>query len=335
MKRWSIFGLVSVVLLSVLLSGCGAKSEKSVIEDLRKKVENLNSYQTDATMTFQHNGKKQTYEANISFQKPSYYRVTLSDSKKANKQMILRNSNGVFVLTPELNKSYQFESTWPNNRSQAYLYHSIAKDILNDPNPGFKAKDNTYVFDTKTNYNTTQLANQSITLQKDLTPDTVQVKDKDQNVIVTVKFKNFKVNPALDKKTFDVKQNMTASRIEDSKPASAAGAAFKVKYPTAEISGTKLSSMKPEVTQKGEKYVLQYSGKKPFTLIESQSKEALSVVPTFASGDPANLGFAFGAAGDHTLAWSHEGTDYFLASEKLTNEELVAIAQSVNGTVIK
>ncbi|WP_353948521.1 outer membrane lipoprotein carrier protein LolA [Sporolactobacillus sp. Y61] len=336
MKKWSSVGLITVLLLSVLLSACGAKSEKSVTGDLRKKMDRLSSYQADATMTFQHNGKKQTYKANISFQKPNQYRVALSDDKKTNKQMIIRNKDGVFVLTPELNKSYQFESTWPNNRSQAYLYHSVANDILNDPNPGFKAQDNKYIFDTKTNYNTTQLANQTITLKKDLTPDNVQVKDKDQNVIVSVKFTHFKVNPSLDKKTFDVRQNMTASQIEKgSRKTSAEKTSFKVQYPTARISGTKLSAMKPEVTQSGEKYVLQYGGKKPFTLIETKSKRGLSVVPTFASGDPANLGFAVGTAGERTLSWSEGGTDYFLASEKLTREEMTAIAQSVNGTVIK
>lgn len=335
MKKWSFVWLSAVLMIIGLLSGCGTKSEKDVVKDLGNKIENLNSYQTDATMTFQHNGKKQIYQANITFKKPYYYRVALSDSKKENKQMILRNADGVFVLTPELNKSYQFESTWPNNRSQAYLYHSLNQDIQNDPNPGFKVKDNQYIFDTKTNYNTTQLANQSITLNKNLTPDSVQVKDKDQNVIVTVKFSHFRINPTLDNKTFDVKQNMTAARISGTQTTTANNAVFKVQYPTADISGTKLAQMKPEVTQAGEKYVLKYSGKKPFTLIESKSATSLSVVPTLATGDPANLGFAIGSVSNNTLSWSNGGTDYYLASEKLTQDELITVAQSVNGIVVK
>ncbi|WP_100486026.1 LolA family protein [Sporolactobacillus pectinivorans] len=334
MKKWSVVGLAAI-LMAVLLSGCGAKSEKDVIKDLGNKIEQMNSYQTDATMTFQHNGKKQIYQANITFKKPYYYRVALTDSKNENKQMILRNADGVFVLTPELNKSYQFESTWPNNRSQAYLYHSLNQDIQNDPNPGFKIKDNQYIFDTKTNYNTTQLANQSITLNKNLTPEMVQVKDKDQNIIVTVNFSHFKVNPPIDQKTFDVKQNMTAARIKNTQTVSADNATFRLQYPTADISGTKLSMMKPEVTQAGEKYVLKYSGKKPFTLIESKSVASLSIIPALATGDPANLGFAIGSVSDNTLSWSSGGTDYYLASDKLTQDELISVAQSMNGTVIK
>jgi Outer membrane lipoprotein-sorting protein len=335
MKKNGVLLLLAIALITALLSGCGAKTEKEVAKDLSNKVEKLNSYRTDATMTFQHNGKTQTYQANITFKKPYYYRVALTDSKKQNKQMILRNADGVFVLTPELNKSYQFESQWPNNRSQAYLYHSLNKDIQNDPDPGFSAKDNRYVFDTKTSYNTTQLANQSITLNKDLTPNQVQVKDKDQNVIVTVKFSHFQVNPTLDNKSFDVKQNMTSARINGTVAASADNTSFTVNYPTAKIAGTKLATVKPDVTNTGEKYVLKYSGEKPFTLIETKSVPSLSIVPTLATGDPANLGFAIGSEGDRTLSWSGGGTDYYLASDKLTQDEMVTVAQSVIGKIIK
>ncbi|MFT8363365.1 MAG: outer membrane lipoprotein carrier protein LolA [Sporolactobacillus sp.] len=327
---------LAVLLIGILtLSGCGTKSKKDVVQDLSNKIEKMNSYQTDATMTFQHNGKKQIYKANISYKKPYYYRVALSDSKKQNQQMILRNTEGVFVLTPQLNKSYRFESNWPNNRSQAYLYNTLVKDIVNDPNPTFKAKDNQYVFDTKTNYNTTQLANQTITLKKNLIPEKVQVKDKDQNIVVTVTFYHFKFNPNLNNQLFNVKQNMTAAKIKDTASTSAANASFTVHYPTAKINGTKLSLMKPEVTASGEKYVLKYAGKKPFTLIESASRESASVAPTLAAGDPANLGFAIGTISNQTLSWSFGGTDYYLASNALTQDELMAVAQSVSGDVVK
>ncbi|MCO7177155.1 outer membrane lipoprotein carrier protein LolA [Sporolactobacillus kofuensis] len=336
-KRSALWLGVLLLMLMAFLTGCGTKSEKDVINDLNKKYENMNSYKTNAVMTFQHNGKKQIYQVNITYKKPYYYKVALSDGNKENKQMILRNPDGVFVLTPELNKSYRFDSNWPNNRSQAYLFHSLAKDILNDPNPGFTAKDNHYIFNTKTNYSTSQLANQSIVLKKDLTPEKVQIKDKDQNVVVTVQFKSFDVNPSIDNKTFDVKQNMTAARISKTQTTSAAnrGSSFKLLNPTAVLSGTKLASVNPEITSIGDRYVLKYGGKKPFTLIESKSQSSVSSVPTLATGSPENLGFAIGSSGEHSLSWSYGGTDYYLASDQLTQSELVTIAQSVNGTVTK
>lgn len=50
---------------------------------------------------------------------------------KANehKQIILRNNDGLYVITPSLNKSFKFESTWPDNSSQSYILSSLIKDI--------------------------------------------------------------------------------------------------------------------------------------------------------------------------------------------------------------
>ena len=52
--------------------------------------------------------------------------------QKDQSQIILRNEEGVFVLTPALNKSFRFQSDWPQNSSQAYLYESLVRDILQD-----------------------------------------------------------------------------------------------------------------------------------------------------------------------------------------------------------
>lgn len=58
----------------------------------------------------------------------------------------------VFVLTPSLNKSFRFQSDWPNNSSQVYLFESLVKDVQNDSDAVFTAKEKKYVFETKTNY---------------------------------------------------------------------------------------------------------------------------------------------------------------------------------------
>lgn len=47
-------------------------------------------------------------------------------------QIILRNKDGVYVVTPSLNKSFKFQSEWPYNNSQVYLLQSIVDDIKDD-----------------------------------------------------------------------------------------------------------------------------------------------------------------------------------------------------------
>ena len=74
--------------------------------------------------------------------------------QKDQSQIILRNEEGVFVLTPALNKSFRFQSDWPQNSSQAYLYESLVRDILQDKkNLTFEKTDKYYIFKTKQTIN--------------------------------------------------------------------------------------------------------------------------------------------------------------------------------------
>src|SRR5690606_40774141 len=41
-----------------------------------------------------------------------FYRVDLANEEDDNRQTILKNDEGVFVLTPVLNKSFKFQSDW-------------------------------------------------------------------------------------------------------------------------------------------------------------------------------------------------------------------------------
>ena len=85
--------------------------------------------QSQSKMTIETGNDPQEYHVEIWYKKPELYRVYLENPKKDQSQVILRNGNGVFVLTPSLNKSFRFHSDWPNNSSQVYLFESLVKDI--------------------------------------------------------------------------------------------------------------------------------------------------------------------------------------------------------------
>src|SRR5690625_7791841 len=99
--------------------------------------------------------------------KHEYYRVTLESDEEYGGQVILKNEEGVFVLTPSLNKSFKFQTDWPENSSQPYLYQSLINDVIKDKEATFTANDSHYVFQTKTNYqNSTNLQFQEIYFDK-------------------------------------------------------------------------------------------------------------------------------------------------------------------------
>ncbi|WP_318153081.1 LolA family protein [Metabacillus arenae] len=333
------FVLLLVGLLVVLLAACGEKSQADVVKALNKKVEELTGNKTKAKMTLQTGSEPQVYDVEIWHKEPAYYRVNLKNTEKDQSQMILRNDEGVFVLTPALNKSFRFQSEWPQNSSQAYLYESLVKDIKEDPEAKFKATEDQYVFETKTNYQNNQmLPIQEIAFnKKDLSPKYVKVMDADRNPLVVVEFSEFEFNPSFDKDAFDTQKNMSYAQLEVPANASAENEPFAVKYPTNLPDGVKKVEEKEVSTDGGERVVILYGGEKNFTLIQEKVKIAAPAsTSTYVSGgEPANLGFTVGVLTEQSLTWSQDGVEYMIASEELSQEEMIMVAQSVEGQSAK
>jgi outer membrane lipoprotein-sorting protein len=289
-------------------------------------------------MTLQMGSDPQVYEVEIWHKDPTYYRVNLKNAQKDQSQMILRNDDGVFVLTPALNKSFRFQSSWPQNSSQAYLYESLIQDILEDKEAKFSETKQHYVFETKTRYQNNQmLPLQEIKLnKKDLAPVSVQVMDSDRNALVTVEFSDVKIGADFDKDAFDMKKNMTASQLEVPVMADGSDKEFTVKYPVADLPGVTLKDEKVMETGNGKRIVLTYGGEKSYTLVQEKAgvmDDGAS--PVSVNGNLVDLGFTIGAQSENSIRWTHQGVEYMLASSNLSPEEMEMVAKSVQGDVEK
>jgi outer membrane lipoprotein-sorting protein len=335
--RKKLFLLITGILVIFSLAACGSKSQEDVVKELNGKLGDLTSYKVNAKMTLKMGTDLQVYNVEIWHKDPTFYRVNLKNTQKDQSQMILRNNQGVFVLTPALNKSFRFQSEWPQNSSQAYLYESLIKDIVADKEAKFTKTKDYYVFETKTRYqNNSMLPFQEIKLNKsDLSPVVVKVMDPDRNALVTVEFSKVKFNASFDKDDFEMKKNMTRAQLGLPAMANAGDKAFTVKYPTAKIQGTKLIEEKAVKVEDGKRVVLTYEGKKSFTLVQERVMLKEATAPTYIEGDLVDLGVTIGAVSDHSIAWTEEGVDYMIASKNLTRNEMIEIAKSVQGDMVK
>jgi len=200
-----------VLVLSALLAACGKKDAAAVVKDLNEVVGEMESYQGAGVMTLHTGETPQQYKVEVWHQKPSYYRIALTNAKKDVTQIVLRNDEGVFVLTPSQNKSFRFQSNWPDNQGQVYLYETLIRSITGDTTRQFADEKESYVFDVAANYNTHALVRQKIWLNKsDYAPKQVEVSDSNANVVVDVKFDSFKFGAEFGKDAFDMQRNMTA-----------------------------------------------------------------------------------------------------------------------------
>ncbi|TVY09773.1 LolA family protein [Paenibacillus cremeus] len=213
--RWAV---ALVLCLSLVLSGCGLVGKKdagAVVKDLDGTISKLQSYHGTGQMTLKTGQEPQEYAVEVCFQAPSYYRISLTNAKKDITQIVLRNDDGVFVLTPHLNKSFRFQSDWPENQGQVYLYQSLVQSIMMDNERQFVADDKAYVFDVVANYQNGSLARQKVWLdKKSLAPQHVEVSDNNANVMVVVNFDKFEFGTKFEKDYFDMQRNMTSYNLK-------------------------------------------------------------------------------------------------------------------------
>lgn len=336
--RKKLLLLFTGLMVLFVLAACGSKSQEDVRNELNSKLGNLSGYKVNAKMTLKMGSDSQVYNVEIWHKDPTFYRVNLVNAQKDQSQMILRNEQGVFVLTPALNKSFRFQSDWPQNSSQAYLYESLIKDIIADKSAKFSATKDYYVFETKTRYqNNSMLPSQEVKLNKsDLSPAVVKVMDPDKNALVTVEFSKMQFNASFNKDDFDMKKNMTRAQLGLPAMANAKDSSFTVKYPTVNIAGTKLIEEKDIKLENGKRVILTYNGKKSYTLVEEKvTDKEVSASPELMDGDLVDLGVTIGAVTDHSISWTMNGVDYMIASKNLTKDELVEAAKSVQGEAVK
>lgn len=356
------WALVIVICLSAVLSGCGKKDADGVVKDLDKVVTKLESYQGSGTMTLHTGDKPQEYKVEVWYQNPSYYRIALTNAQKDITQIVLKNDQGVYVLTPSLNKSFRFQSDWPENQGQVYLYQTLVRSILSDNTRQFVSDKDSYVFDVAANYNTHALVRQKIWLAKnDYAPKQVQVSDAEAKVVVEVKFDKFNFDAKFDDKSFDMQHNLdTAGQhskgtllevdengmLVEGKEASGPDAedqGAEAQGPAApalsEPFGVILPTYLPEgVVYKDDKVVddsdrssvlLRYDGTYQFTLAESRSPDRTA---SLVAGTVIDLGFTAGLlTGDElqTLTWTMDGLEFRITSDNLPVSEMVKIAASM------
>ncbi|WP_256205608.1 LolA family protein [Calditerricola satsumensis] len=218
MRRLTV--VLLVMLLAMLgLAGCGTKSAADVVDDLNDQLNELTSYQVRANLQLHTGQTPQTYDVEVWYKKPHYYRISLRNAERNITQIILRNDEGVYVLTPELKKVFRFDSDWPENQRVFYLYESLVQSIVNDEERKFATDGDRYLFDVVADYPNRSLVRQKIWLYKDLAPDRVEVLDADGNVMVSVAFRDFRAGVTFDENAFDKERNLTGALL-DSVPAS-------------------------------------------------------------------------------------------------------------------
>ncbi|MDD2469710.1 MAG: hypothetical protein PHI22_02100 [Bacilli bacterium] len=320
---------LSLIACFFLLTGCGKYSEKDVVKDLSKKIEESKGYYLEAQMEIINNEDIYKYDVKVSYQDGDLFRVSLKNKANSHEQILLRNEEGVYVLTPSLNKSFKFQSEWPYNNSQSYILQTIIKDIKNDDNRAFEETENYYIFTTKVSYpNNRSLTKQVVYFDKDLNLKEVQVLNNENNPEIKVKVSKVDMKATYKSKYFTLSENMQTAVVEEK-----VEPVMKIEdiiYPMYVPEKTSLSAQNVMGKAVGERIILTFKGEKPFILVEETAtiEEEFTTIPTY--GEPAMLIDTYGSISDNSISWISNGLEYYLASDAIDIGELVDIAKSIN-----
>ena len=325
MKKIIIF----IIVFCFFLTGCGKYSQNNIIKDINKEFDKSSGYKLEGNLSITNNDEVYNYDVDVSYKKKDYYKVKLTNTSNHHTQIILKNDDGVYVLTPALNKSFKFQSDWPYNNSQIYLVDTLINDIKNDKKRSFSKTKNEYIFKTKVNYpNNSKLTDQKIIIDNKLNIKKVIVYDKNGIDNMTMIIKKIKYSPKFSNDEFKVdsiidKNNKTeeTSSLED------------VIYPLFLPNGTKLSNEEKIKKNNGERVIMNYDGEKSFLLVEETADvfDEFTVIPTL--GEPYQLMDTLGVMTDNSLAWTSGGIDYYIVSDVMSQSELIEVAQSITGIV--
>ena len=200
MKKKVIAGL-GIIVLAVAL--CFALKPKSFEKQFTKVMENMDSYILKGDMEITKGEDIKTYALEVGYQKNDtndYFKVSLLDKELNQEQIILRNDEGVFVITPALNQVFKFEGEWPLNSPKPYLLQSMADFVNNEECEAVK-NDSGYLITTPVIYpNNKNYIKQEMQFDKDANIQWIQIYNKDDTVELKIVFNSVEYHkePAAD-----------------------------------------------------------------------------------------------------------------------------------------
>ncbi len=318
-KIFLVLGLILV------LVGCGKINSEDVPADFAKTLADIDSYSVTATMSVKKSDEDvKYYDLEISYLEPDYFKVKMVNKENNGTQVILKNNEGVFVITPELSKSFKFNSQWPLNASHSYLLQSLVKDTLNDENAQIVVDEDTIIISSSVAYKANDnLKTQKIILdKKTFLPKKVTVFDKQNEPVITVTFNEFEINKSIDESFFDKESNLEKETLAMGEGGSLEKYSA---YPTYYDVGVEILN---EFVS--EEYVITtFGGTKEFTVYQ-KFVDALetSTLPSVIDGDPILVSGVIGSIDDKTVSWYRDGIEFMVVSNELSQQQLLEIANS-------
>lgn len=331
-KRKAFYRKIAAVLVFagafLALAGCGSNKnpQKTFANDLTK----AESYRVEGVMESYYDTGRKRNDFIVFYKKPEKIKVVIKPEGNNDKQIILKNQDGVYVLIPAVNKNFKIQSDWPNNASYPYLLQSIAKDIANDPQAIIKQDDTGVIIDTKTKMHADATpVRQKIIFNPDTNlPTEVLVYDENDNLYIRTVFSKIDLGFNIPDTEFNLDTSMTTVRAE-------LGDDFlyenrEIAYPTYIPEGITLVSENTTRNLEGTEVlsVMKYGSGTGFTVIQEFVNDREARHYQEEKGDILMVLGNVAILKETSLLTVYQGIEYTVASTDISIEEMTKIVQS-------
>ena len=328
-KKIMIIAAAAVVVIAFLFLFL---REKPFEDRLQQTLGSLNSYLLEGVMEVAEGEDTKSYDVSVKYLKQDdqdYFRVAMKDSGMNQEQEIIRNAEGVFVVTPTLNQIFKFQGNWPSNSLKPYLLQSM-REIAADESAQIEQTEEGYQISAGVTYpNNRNFTQQEMVFSDDLKIKSVQIFDDDHVLQMKMLFSKVDYEPGLTAEDFQVPQQLeketAAEPITDED----------LPLMPMETFGAVLSNSSVVENDGKVQYVLEYTGEKNFTIVEEVAESEETTQTIIMSGSLVDgLNMVGRYDGNHMTSVINS-VRYTIYSDALSEEEMSAVLQSMQVVVMK
>ncbi len=328
-KKIMIIAAAAVVVIAFLFLFL---REKPFEDRLQQTLGSLNSYLLEGVMEVAEGEDTKSYDVSVKYLKQDdqdYFRVAMKDSGMDQEQEIIRNAEGVFVVTPTLNQIFKFQGNWPSNSLKPYLLQSM-REIAADESAQIEQTEEGYQISAGVTYpNNRNFTQQEMVFSDDLKIKSVQIFDDDHMLQMKMLFSKVDYEPGLTAEDFQVPQQLeketAAEPITDED----------LPLMPMETFGAVLSNSSVVENDGKVQYVLEYTGEKNFTIVEEVAESEETTQTIIMSGSLVDgLNMVGRYDGNHMTSVINS-VRYTIYSDDLSEEEMSAVLQSMQVVVMK
>jgi outer membrane lipoprotein-sorting protein len=329
MKKRMIKNLLACLLVLLTFTTTSCKKNQDKVSSFPEIVNELNSYKLSGTLESNYPSGTKVSNVTVYYKKPDLYRVELVLPNSLEKQVILKNTDGVFVLIPSLNKNFKVSSNWPLTTSYPYLLQSLSKDFIADEEKQVEKTEEftTYKLKVKLFDNAEDMYQKIIFDNKTGYPKEVCIYKNDDTLVTHFKVDSIDLNIDINSDLFE--NNKTMETLKDVMTEEALDFDRVMSYPTYCPTGLVLKEEVKTGSGDNQRVLLTYSGSAFITIIEKFITPFESLKTEYTDGDIYVLGGVAAIVNNDTIKFYEAGIEYTIASSNIDKLELAWIGDSL------